>query len=88
MSLRTASLALATTLAFGVPAAAAAPEMPVPAETTRAKTPRASQVDASRYAEREQRDQTAGEFQGGDVLVISLSGGAIIVILLLLLVLA
>jgi hypothetical protein len=83
------NLALATTLAVGVPAAAfAAPEVPAAVESHRRSAPQASEADASGYAQREQQDQKAAEFQGGDVVVVGISGGAILVLLVLLLILA
>lgn len=83
------NLALATTLAVGAPAAAfAAPSAPVAVETTNVKAPQASSTDASGYAEREKQDEKAADFQGGDVLVVGISGGAILVLLLLVLILA
>ena len=83
------NLALATTLAVGAPAAAfAAPEAPAAVETMKVKAPLASQSDSTNYAEREKQDQKAADFQGGDVLVVGISGGAILVLLLLLLILA
>jgi hypothetical protein len=83
------NLALATTLAVGAPAAAfAAPKPPVAVETVKVKAPQASSTDASGYAQREQQDQKTADFQGGDVLVVGISGGAILVLLLLVLILA
>ena len=88
MLLRTASLALATSLALGAPAAVAAPAAPVAAETVKVQAPISNPADGSGYAEREKQDQQTAEFQGGDMVVIGVSGGAILVLLLLLLVLA
>jgi len=83
------NLALATTLAVGAPAAAfAAPQAPAAVETVKVQAPTPSAADASSYAEREQQDHKAASFQGGDVLVVGISGGAILVLLLLLLILA
>lgn len=91
MLLRTASLALATSLALGAPAAYAAPEVPVAAQTVKVTNDRAPQqnpTDANGYAEREKQDSKTADFQGGDMVVIGVSGGAILVLLLLLLILA
>lgn len=89
MLLRTASLALASTLALGAPAAMAAPATPAVVETVQVKAPAPAQhTDTSNYAEREQQDQKTADFQGGDVLIVGISGGAIIVLLFLLLILA
>lgn len=82
------NLALASTLALGAPAMAyAAPEAPAAVETVKVKTP-APAADSHNYAEREKQDQKTADFQGGDLLVIGISGGALIVLLFLLLVLA
>lgn len=83
------NLALATTLAVGAPAAAfAAPQAPVAVETVKVQAPTPSSADASSYAEREKQSEKAADFQGGDVLVVGVSGGAILVLLFLLLILA
>jgi hypothetical protein len=82
------NLALATTLAVGAPAIAFADTKPVAVETVTVKAQQASAADATNYAEREQQNQKAAEFQGGDVLIVGISGGAILVLLLLLLILA
>ena len=83
------NLALATTLAIGAPAVAyAAPEAPAAVETVKTPAPAASHSDAASYAQREKQDHKAANFQGGDVIVIGISGAAIIVLLLLILILA
>ncbi len=83
------NLALATTLAVGAPAVAfAAPEAPAAVETVKVAAPQASSSDATGYAQREKQDQKAADFQGGDMVVVGISGGAILVLLLLLLILA
>ena len=82
------NLALATSLAVAAPAAAFADTQPVAAETVKVKAPKASSTDATNYAQREKQDQKAADFQGGDVLIVGISGGAILVLLLLLLILA
>lgn len=83
------NLALATSLVVGAPATTlAAPGAPAAVETVKVKAPQTSSSDATNYAEREQRDQNAANFQGGDVIVVGISGGAILVLLLLLLILA
>ncbi|HSD88015.1 MAG TPA: hypothetical protein VLB44_10895 [Kofleriaceae bacterium] len=81
-------LALASTLALGAPAMAyAAPEAPAAVETVKVKTP-APAADSRSYAEREKQDKKAADFQGGDLIVVGISGGALIVLLFLLLILA
>ncbi len=82
-------LALATTLAVAAPATAfAAPSTPAAVETVKVQAPASSTSDAAGYAQREQHDQKAANFQGGDLVVVGVSGGAILVLLLLLLILA
>ena len=82
-------LALATTLAVAAPAAAfAAPEAAAVVETVKVAAPTPSVSDATSYAEREKQDAKAASFQGGDLVVVGVSGGAILVLLLLVLVLA
>ena len=82
------NLALATTLAVGAPAVAFAADAPVAVETVKVAAPQASSSDATGYAQREKQDQKAADFQGGDLVVVGISGGAILVLLLLLLILA
>ena len=83
------NLALATTLAVGAPAVAyAAPEAPAAVQTVSVNVaPKASTSDATSYAQREKQDQKAADFQGGDLVVVGISGGAILVLLILLLIL-
>lgn len=89
MLLRPASLALAAGLALGAPASIAmADNAPVAAEHVQAPAqPTSSTQDATRYAQREQQDQKAANYKGGDLVVVGASGGAILVVLLLLLIL-
>jgi predicted kinase len=81
-------LALATTLAVGAPTVALAAEPPAAVETVQVQAPKANASDATNYAQREQQDQKAANFQGGDLLIVGISGGAILVLLFLLLILA
>jgi hypothetical protein len=82
------NIALASALAVGAPAvAAAAPEAPAAVETVKVQAPKAA-TDSTNYAQREAQDKKAADFQGGDVLVIGITGGALVVLLFLLLVLA
>jgi predicted kinase len=81
-------LALATTLAVGAPAVAFAAEPPAAVETVQVQAPKASPSDSHTYAQREKQDQKAAQFQGGDLLIVGISGGAILVLLFLLLILA
>ena len=80
------NLALATTLAVGAPAVAFAADAPAVVQTVKA-APKASTSDATSYAQREKQDQKAADFQGGDLVVVGISGGAILVLLILLLIL-
>lgn len=72
------SPALVTAAPSAVPTAPAAtreaPRVPVPGE-----------ADAASYAEREARDADAAAFEGGNVVIVSISGGALVVLLFLLL---
>jgi hypothetical protein len=88
MLLRTLSLTLASSLALAVPAAyAQAADAPAVVHEVNVTAPQPSQADGANYAEREQQSQKAANFQGGDMVVIGVSGGAILVLLLLLLIL-
>lgn len=83
------NLAIATSLVVGAPAAAfATPHSAAVVETVNVKAPAPSASDAASYAEREKQDEKTPSFQGGDMVVVGISGGAIIVLLFLLLVLA
>ena len=84
MSLRTASLAAALMLA--APAAAlAAPQTEI-VQTTRAPAP-ARATESQSYAERDARDKQVQNYEGGDTVVIAMSGTALVVLLVLLLLL-
>jgi len=80
-------LALASSLALAAAPAAAYAEAPAAAQTVKVQAPRSSTTDAKDYAEREQQNQKTADFQGGDLVVLSVSGGALIVLLFLLLIL-
>ena len=82
------NLAIASTLALATPAVAYAAEGPAAVEVV--KTPQqAPKADShNNYAQREAQDKKAADFQGGDLLIVGVSGGAIIVLLFLLLILA
>lgn len=82
------NLALATTLAVGVPTVAFAADKPIAVETVKAQASAPTSSDSRNYADREQQDQKTADFQGGDMVVVGISGGAILVLLLLLLILA
>jgi hypothetical protein len=84
MSLRTASLAAALMLA--APAAAlAAPQTEI-VQTTQAPD-RAQTSESQSYADREARDKQVQNYEGGDTVVIAMSGTALVVLLVLLLLL-
>lgn len=87
----TRNLALASALALGAaPAVAiAAPTHAVTSTVKAEKThrPLATQSDSKSYADREIQDKQVGEYEGGNTVVIGISGGALVVLLLLLLIL-
>jgi hypothetical protein len=85
----TQSLAFASALALAAaPAVAtAAPVAPV-AHTLKAPVQAAPvSEDAVNYAQREAQDKQVASYEGGNVVVIGISGGALLVLLLLLLIL-
>jgi hypothetical protein len=84
MSLRTATLMAGLMLAAPT-AAIAAPGTQL-VETTKAPA-RAQAVETSSYAEREARDKQVASYEGGQTVVIAISGGALVVLLVLLLLL-
>lgn len=85
--IRPASLAVFTALALGAPAAAmAAPDQPVAAQVEHVNAPtQASAQDTAQYAQRDQQDKQVQNYQGGNVVVIGISGTALVVLLLILL---
>lgn len=84
--MRKASLALLAGLTLAAPTTALADvaNRPVAVEVanTRAPTPAPAQ-DVSSYADREQASKQAGEFEGGQVVIV-FSGAALVALLLLL----
>ena len=86
--IRTASMALMAGLTLAAPAAAyAAPQVTV-AEVQKTTAPApAQQTDASNYADREAQNQKVANYEGGNTVVIAMSGGAFIILLFLLLLL-
>jgi hypothetical protein len=88
--IRPATLGLLTALVLAAPAAASAgparaiatQRAPAPAAPTAATRP-----EASGYAQRELRDREVAGYEGGNMLVIGISGSALIVLLLILLLL-
>ena len=86
MTLRTATLMAGLMLAAPT-AAIAAPATEI-VQTTRAQAPtQAGEVESTSYAEREARDQQVASYEGGNTVVIGMSGGALVVLLVLLLLL-
>ena len=86
--IRPATLGLLAALALAAPTvASAAPERPVATQVAAAPSAptRAASTDTSSYAQREQQDKQVANYEGGSVLVIGISGGALIVLLLILL---
>jgi hypothetical protein len=88
MSLRPTAFAVAAALAFATPTAfAGTPDQTVEVQKTQAPAA-ASHADTQGYAQREQQDaKQVANYQGGDTVVIGISGGALIVILIVLLIL-
>lgn len=89
MSLR--YFAFVTALAVAAPTAAFAGE-PTPTATvavanSKAHAPTPSSSDATDYAQREKQEPKAADFQGGDMIVVGISGGALLVLLCLLIIL-
>ena len=84
MSLRTATLLAGLMLA--TPAAALAGPATEIVEKTEAPK-RAEVAETTSYAEREARDQKVASYEGGQTVVIAMSGGALVVLLVLLLLL-
>jgi hypothetical protein len=86
MSIRTATLVAGLMLAAPV-AALAAPPTEIVRKTDTQAPKRAQQVETKSYAEREARDKQAANYEGGNTVVIGISGGALVVLLVLLLLL-
>ena len=82
------NLAIASTLAIAAPAVAVAAEAPAAVEVVKTNAAAPQSSDSHNYAQREAQDKKAADFQGGDLLIVGVSGGAIIVLLFLLLILA
>jgi len=84
----TRNLALASALALGAAptVAMAAPMAPVTqvVKADNASAPTQS-ADSKSYADREAQDKQVGEYEGGNTVVIGISGGALVVLLLILL---
>ena len=83
----TKNLALASALALGAaPAVAIAAPTHAVTQTVKAENAAPVQADSKSYADREVQDQAVGEYEGGNTVVIGISGGALVVLLLLLLI--
>ena len=82
--MRTATLVAGLMLATPVAAFASPPTSIVETTTT---PQRASHVDTASYAERESRDQQVASYEGGQTVILAMSGGALVVLLVLLLLL-
>lgn len=87
MKIRTASMALLAGLTFAAPTAAfAAPIAPTAhVERTATAPAPAPQQAAASYADREAQSQQVADYEGGNTVVIGISGGALVVLLLVLL---
>ena len=84
---RTLAFSLLAALTLAAPAAATAePARPIATQVTSAPSPaKATTADASRYAEREKKEPQVANYEGGQVVVIGISGAALVVLLLILL---
>jgi hypothetical protein len=84
---RTATLGLLAALTLAAPAAAsAAPQRPIATQVTSAPAPvKATTADASRYAQREKQAPQVANYEGGQVIIVGISGAALVVLLLILL---
>lgn len=85
----TRNLAIASALALGAAptVAVAAPTVAMTHKVAAEKTQAPASTDAKSYADREIQDKQVGEYEGGNTVVIGISGGALVVLLLLLLIL-
>jgi hypothetical protein len=85
MSIRTASLALATAMTLAAPTVALANTQPVAAHVEKSSTAPAPapQQDAATYADREAADKKVANYEGGQV-VVYFSGAALVALILLL----
>jgi hypothetical protein len=85
MSIRTTSFALMAGLSLAAPMAAVAAPQPVAVQVEKQAAPApAAQQDASGYATREAQDKQVANYEGGNTVVIAMSGTAFVVLLLLL----
>lgn len=75
------TLAFASALALAPASSTAAPGAP-----HSVKSPMPVAADEAEYAQREARDKAVASFEGGSVVVIGISGGALLVLLLLLII--
>lgn len=88
MKIRTASMALLAGLTFAAPTAAFGAPTATTAQVERSAAPaQAPQHETASYAEREAQHQQVAEYEGGNTVVIGISGGALVVLLILLLLL-
>jgi hypothetical protein len=84
------SLLLASGLTLAAPAAYAETTQPTTVEHVQAvapAAPTANRADSTRYAAREKTDTQAQSYEGGSVVVVGISGGAVLVLLILLILL-
>jgi hypothetical protein len=88
MKIRTASMALLAGLTFAAPTAAFAGPTAPAAQIERVAAPTQAPLHATAsYADREAQNQQVAEYEGGNTVVIGISGGALVVLLILLLLL-
>jgi hypothetical protein len=78
-------------LTLAAPAAYAETTQPTTVEhvqvTAPTTAPTANRADSARYASREKQDTQAQSYEGGSVVVVGISGGAVLVLLILLILL-
>jgi hypothetical protein len=88
--IRPATLGLLTALALATPtvtSAASQREVATQVEAVPSAPAQAAASDASRYAHREQQDKQVASYEGGSVVIVGVSGGALVALLLILLLL-
>jgi hypothetical protein len=88
MSLRLASMTLLAGMALAAPAIAHADTKPVAVQVDSNRAPAPAPThEAVNYAEREAKNKQVAEYEGGQSVVIVMSGAAFVAILLILLLL-
>jgi hypothetical protein len=86
--IRPTTLGLLTALVLATPTVASAAsqrDIATQVEAAPSAPAKADASDASRYAHREQQDKQVASYEGGSVVIVGVSSGALIVLLLILL---